>query len=338
MIICGIESTCDETSVGLVKNGRYVLSNVIASSSLMHEKYGGVVPEVAARDQVKVIIPVLSEALGSNLTKVDAFAVANGPGLVGSLLIGVESAKTLSIILDKPLIAVNHLIGHIYASWLATDKSGYSLKLLPKGFPSFPIVALVVSGGHTDLLLVKDHEDFKWLGGTLDDATGEAFDKVARILGLKYPGGPEIEKLASTYRGQFANSKLPSPMIDSDDFDFSFSGLKTAVFNLTSRSKKIQKAEIAFAFQDAVAKVLVKKSLMAAAMFNAKSIVVGGGVAANQYLKSVFTRESDKRGIKCYFPDAKFAVDNGAMIAAAAYFNRNFVNPLKLSANSSLHF
>lgn len=330
MIILGIESTCDETSVGIVKGGTEVISFVVASSAAMHEKYGGIVPEVAAREQVKCMVPVLKEALnGSSFAKIDAIAVAYGPGLIGSLIIGVETAKALALTLNKPLVKVNHLVGHVYANWLAR----------PTDLPKFPAVALVVSGGHTDLVLMKKHGQFTWLGGTLDDAAGEAFDKVSRVLGLGYPGGPEIEKIAAQVGvGSQRKFNLPLPMINSGNFDFSFSGLKTAMVRLSLTLAKKDVPIAAFEFQDAVVKVLTKKTLAAAKKFNTKSIIVGGGVSASAALRDQLLTSSRKNNIVCFFPEKKFSTDNGAMIASAAYFNFIKINPLKLQSDSSLYF
>lgn len=329
MVICGVESTCDETSVGIVENGMKVISSVVSSSSKMHEKYGGIVPEVAAREQVKVIIPVIRESFSEiSLKDIDAFAVAYGPGLVGSLIVGVETAKTLSTICGKPLVAVNHLIGHVYANWLGREET----------LPEFPAVALIVSGGHTDLLLTDTHGSFKWLGGTVDDAAGETFDKVARLLKLKYPGGPGIERISLHANKKNSFYNFPSPMINSGNFDFSFSGLKTSVLNTTIKLKRINTSQVAFEFQNSIIKVLVKKTMIAAKKFKAKSILVGGGVAANQELRDRIFQESEKNNLKCFFPEKKFSVDNGAMIASAAYFNFKKNDPLKVQATPSLFF
>ncbi|MBI2598797.1 tRNA (adenosine(37)-N6)-threonylcarbamoyltransferase complex transferase subunit TsaD [Candidatus Curtissbacteria bacterium] len=358
MIILGIESTCDETSAAVVEDGRKILSNVVASSSAMHKKYGGIVPEVAAREQIKVIIPTIDEALqvsGNKYQDLDAIAIAYGPGLIGSLLIGVETARALALAWNKPLIGVNHLVGHIYANWLAP----IGISNLPK----FPLIALVVSGGHTDLILMKGHGKFKWLGGTRDDSAGEAFDKVARVLGLGYPGGPEIERIARNIKYQMdkfsfenPNIKFPRPMINSKDFDFSFSGLKTAVVDkLSLRSSsldklgttglrvkslefRVKREEIAHEFQEAVTDVLLKKTFAAAKEFGAKSVVVGGGVAANSVLRQRMEDGGSKNNIEVFFPQGRLAVDNGAMIAAAAFYERNFVDPLALRADPGLHF
>ena len=332
MIILGIESTCDETGIALVKDGKKILSNVVATSVNLHKKYGGVVPEVAAREQVKVIIPVLKETIAQadvSVGKIDAIACAYGPGLIGSLLIGVETAKTLALVWNKPLIPVNHLLAHVYANWLSSDSK----------FPEMPIVALIVSGGHTDLILMTGHGKFRFLGGTRDDAAGEAFDKVARILGLSYPGGPEIEKLAGDYNFKQSKFNLPKPMASGNNFDFSFSGIKTAVFNLSQKSSltSLDKLEIAYKFQAAVCEVLVKKTQKAASKYRVKSIVVGGGVAANSELRRQMSEVGQNQKIKVFFPEKELAIDNGAMVATCAYYLSKKAAPLSLKADPSLH-
>ena len=379
MIILGIETTCDETGVGIVRDGREMLANLVSSSVRLHEKYQGIVPEVAAREQMRSIIPVIETAIHDTrytIHDIDAIAVAYGPGLVGSLLVGVETAKTLAIAWNKPLIPVNHLIGHVYANWLK-QTSDYRLRttvepdsaeavdsrLLTGDFPRFPLVALIVSGGHTDLILMTDHGKFKWLGGTRDDAAGEVFDKVARILGLGYPGGPEVERVARqlTVDGSQSTVKFPRPMINEDNFDFSFSGLKTAVVNLIQKSKSKNQnlvGEVAYEFQNAIVDVLVTKTIRAAKKFGAKSIVVGGGVAANNFLRSRFTSlrpnfaqappgeqgfagrvvHRSQLKIPVFFPSRELSVDNGAMIAVAAFYNQKIVSPQRLQANPSLYF
>ena len=277
---------------------------------------------------------------------IDAIAVSFGPGLVGSLLVGVETAKALAYALGKPLIAVNHLEGHIYSNWLESNSKSEIRN--PK--PKFPLIGLIVSGGHTDLILMRRHGDFKLLGSTLDDACGEAFDKVAKFLGLGYPGGPEIERVAqqfTVHSSQFTVN-LPRPMIGSSDFNFSFSGLKTAVVNEVKRQTTLRKfsaqandkrrEEIAYEFQKAVCDVLISKTVRAAKKYRVKSIAVGGGVAANNRLRSQLTVHSSEIGIPVYFPEKKFSVDNGAMIAAAAFYKNKTVDPLKLFADSNLHF
>ena len=375
MIILGIETTCDETSAAVVEDEYKVLSNVVASSADLYKKYGGVVPEVAAREQVRVIIPVIEEAqrqirqahckqAQGKLQDVDAIAVAYGPGLVGSLLVGVETVKTLALVLNKPLIPVNHLIGHVYANWLTVHSSQNSSQFTVDSsqtkqnseatvnreqrtvnFPRFPLIALIVSGGHTDLILMTDHGKYKWLGGTRDDAAGEAFDKVARVLGLGYPGGPEIERVARQFTVDSSQStvKLPRPMISSNNFDFSFSGLKTAVVNLVRSSEFIDHrhekiAEVAAEFQRAIVDVLVTKTIAAAKKFGVKSIVVGGGVAANLELRGQLLEVSKNLRTPVYFPPVELCVDNGAMIAAAAFYNFKPIPPQKLQADPGLYF
>lgn len=314
MKILGIESTCDETGVAVVEDGRKILSNIIASSVEIQKRYGGVVPEIAAREQIKAIIPTLNAALeGMTNQDLDLIAVSSGPGLVGSLLVGVETAKALSAAWKKPLVPINHLIAHLYACW--ADNS--------KNLPSWPAIGLIVSGGHTDLILMKNHGKYLWLGGTLDDAAGEAFDKVARILGLSYPGGPEIERIARNFKFQILNFKLPRPLINSDDFDFSFSGLKTAVYNLVRKTTLSNQeiSAIAYEFQEAITDVLSFKTLRACADFGAKSIIIGGGVAANLRLRQKISSLAANKNLAVFFPPVNLSVDNGAMIAIAAYYD-----------------
>lgn len=331
MNILGIESTCDETGVAVVKDGGEVLVNLLASSVDLQKKFGGVVPEIAAREQAKVVVPLVEEAL-SNIPKdhIDAIAVSYGPGLIGSLVIGVETAKALAFAWNKPLIGINHLVGHFFANWIGRSEQ-----------IQFPAVALIVSGGHTDLLFFKNLKKYQLLGSTLDDAAGEAFDKVAKFLGLGYPGGPEVEHYARKYEVRNTKSEtieFPRPLISSGDFNFSFSGLKTAIVNYVNRQSPLdyRKEDVCYFFQEAVVDVLVAKTLSAVKKFGAKSVVVGGGVAANKRLRDLFDAQSED--LKIYFPEKKFSVDNGAMIAAAAFFEKNFVDPLKLTADSGLHF
>jgi len=328
MRILGIESTCDETGSAVVEDGVKVISNVVSSSLRFHKKYGGVVPEVAAREQVKVIIPTIDKSLeGIQIESIDSIAVSYGPGLIGPLLIGVECAKALSFAWNKPLVGVNHLVGHIYSCWLDS-----------KDVPKFPLIALIVSGGHTDLVYMKGHKDYKWLGGTRDDAAGEVFDKIARKLGLSYPGGPEIEKSAYKWDGELKRI-FTRPMISDKSFDFSFSGLKTQVINFINKTgtSNVNVSMIAYEFQEAIADTLVEKTLRAAIQFAAKSIVVGGGVAANQIIKQKM-EYSGTNAFKIFFPNRVHAIDNGAMIGAAAFFNYKKILPLTLSADPSLHF
>jgi N6-L-threonylcarbamoyladenine synthase len=337
MIILGIETSCDETSAAIIKieNKRVeVLSNIISSSLSLHSKTGGIIPEIAAREQLKYIIPVISEAtkvLKNPKEEIDQIAVTIGPGLIGSLLVGVETARTYSYVWNKPLIAVNHLYGHIYANFI--NKKIDEIK--------FPIVSLIVSGGHTDLVLLKKHGDVLWLGGTRDDAAGEALDKVGRLLNLSYPGGPQIEKMAANVKKDFY--KFPKPLINSRNYDFSFSGLKTAVLKEVEKQKELNNefvSKISFSLQEAIFNILVKKTLQAVNEFNANSILLGGGVAANAALKEKFVKELTKKNskIKFFVPPKKLCTDNAAMIATAGFYNQNLVPWNKISADPELYF
>lgn len=313
MKILGIETSCDETAAAIVEDGTKIISNIVASSQEIHAKYGGIIPEQAAREQVKAMIPVIKEALVSDI---DAIAVTIGPGLIGSLLVGVETAKSLAFAWNKPLIPVNHLIGHIYANWLGETP------------PKFPALVLLVSGGHSELILMTDHGKYKWLGGTRDDAAGECFDKCARILNLGYPGGPAIEKNAVA--GNIV--KLPRPMINDKSFDFSFSGLKTAVLNRKTENSN----ELAYELQEAVTDVLVKKTLLAAEKFKIKTILLAGGVAANKRLRERLRSSASPAGLKILFPPINLCTDNAAYIASAAFFNQKSVPWQKVDADPSL--
>ena len=336
MIILGIETSCDETTAAIVrtdKNNKVeLLSNIIATSLSLHAKTGGIIPEVAAREQVKFIIPVIEEAtkvLQNPKAEIDVIAVTVGPGLIGSLLVGVETARTFAYVWHKPIIPVNHLFGHIYANFIGENKI------------EFPAIALVVSGGHTDLVLMKNHQDIKWLGGTRDDAAGEAFDKTGRLLNLTYPAGAQIEKLAA--RDEKDLYHFPRPLIDSDDYDFSFSGLKTAVLREVQKDEQLNDkriSNICYSLQEAVFAVLIKKTLLAVDEFGAKSILLGGGVTANQTLRKRFESEvkSQKLEVGFFVPGKKLCTDNAAMIAAAAFFNNEKVEWQKVSANPELYF
>jgi N6-L-threonylcarbamoyladenine synthase len=290
MKILGIETSCDETAAAVIEDGTRIISNVVASSQALHAKYGGIIPEKAAREQLKSIIPVIKEAM---ITDIDAIAVTFGPGLIGSLLVGVETAKSLALAWKKPLVPVNHLIGHIYANWLTADT------------PQLPAVVLLVSGGHSELVLMSDHGQFEFIGGTRDDAAGECFDKCARLLNLGYPGGPAIEKAATTP----SKNPLPRPMINDKSFDFSFSGLKTAVLNRKDENPN----ELAYELQEAVTDVLVKKTLAAAEKYRVETILLAGGVAANSRLREKLPQ--------AHCPPINLCTDNAAYIAAAAFFN-----------------
>lgn len=297
MNILAIETSCDETAAAIVTDGIHEVSSVLATSREIHEKTGGVVPEVAARKQVEFILPVIRETLnksGMNSDAIDAIAVTVGPGLIGSLLVGVEAAKALALAWEKPLIPVNHLVGHIYANFVGVPK-----------LPQLPALVLIVSGGHTDLVLMRDHGDLEYLGGTIDDAAGEAFDKTARLLGIsKYLGGVKLSQLAGTCTHNSLKDTLPRPKIHDDDFDFSFSGLKTAVRRLVENEHPPIEA-VAREFEDAVVDVLVKKSISAALNSDVKSFLLGGGVAANKPLRDRLVGEFSKLGIPVHIPELK---------------------------------
>lgn len=326
--ILAIETSCDETSMAIVKNGSVVESFTVLTQMDTHSLYGGVVPEIASRMHTENITIVLEETLNKSNIKIediDAFAVTASPGLLGSLLVGVEFAKTLSLVYNKPLIAVNHTIGHIYA-----NKIDNELK--------FPILALVVSGGHTDLILMKKDYDFNVLGSTLDDAIGESFDKVARILDLPYPGGPEVEKLALLGKSTY---KLPKPVND-NTYNFSFSGLKSSVINLvhneTQRGNEINKADLACSFQTIAIDEIIRKVELAINNLNIKELIVAGGVSSSNYLRAEMKKLADKYQVNLSIPDKKYCTDNAAMIGAAAYplyVKKEFVSfNLNASSNS----
>lgn len=348
-IILGIETSCDETAAAVcqkIDHRVHILSNVVASSAALQAKYGGIIPEQAAREQLKSIIPVIQEALQIakiNPQEIDAIAVTQGPGLIGSLLVGVETAKVLSLSWQKPLVPINHLIGHFYANWIKFPP------LATGHLPQFPAVGLLVSGGHTDLVLFEDHGKYKYLGGTRDDAAGEAFDKTARILGLPYPGGPVIAKRAK--RGNPQAFSLPRPMIDSEDLDFSFSGLKTAVANIVHSLRfKVSSTDkqstnelinnLSASIQEAIIDVLVAKTIKAAQIFQVTQILLAGGVAANQKLVETMSLVVQKNfsHVRLFVPPPYLCTDNAAMIAATAFYNYHPINPLILQANPNLSF
>lgn len=308
--ILGIESSCDETSVSIVKNGCEEIATVILSQMDTHSAYGGVVPEIASRMHVENITIVIEECLNkANMTmdEIDAIAVTQGPGLIGCLLIGVGAATTLSYIYNKPLVPVHHIAGHIYANNLVSKME-------------FPLIALVVSGGHTDLIYMEDNYKFKKIGGTLDDAVGECYDKVARVINVPYPGGPLVDKLS--YEGS-DTYPLPLPL-DDDSYNFSFSGIKSAVINLvhneTQRGNEIRKADIACSFQNRVVEILSKKTMKALKEYNVKNLIIAGGVSANSGIRNKFKELCEKEGINLTIPNIKYCTDNAAMIAAAGYF------------------
>ncbi len=330
ILILGIESSCDETAAAIVKNGSEVLSDVVNSQISIHQQFGGVVPEVASRKHIENIALVVDTAFkdaGLNYQDIDAVAVTNMPGLIGALLVGLSFAKAFAYGLNKPLIAVNHLQGHIYANFLEHPDI------------AFPAICLVVSGGHTSLLYMKDLGESELIGETRDDAAGEAFDKVARFLGLGYPGGPAIQKAAQ--RGEAGIYTLPRVFLDRDDYEFSFSGLKTATMNLwtkLSRRGENHVENMAAEFQAALVEVLVEKTIRAAQEFKAGTILLAGGVAANQALREKMTSQTREKGLKLYYPSLKLCTDNAAMIAGKAhydYINRHFA-PLNINAHPNL--
>ena len=315
--ILGVESSCDETAAAVVENGRLILSNVVASQAELHAKFGGIFPEVASRQHIRTIYTVLEEALLQahvSIGDVDAIAVTRGPGLPGSLVVGMNTAKGLALGSGLPLIGVNHLEAHIYSAWL-NPQVGNGVE---KKAPHFPLLALIVSGGHTELVLMHDHLQYQSLGATLDDAAGEAFDKVARLLGLPYPGGPAIQRAAAG--GNPRAFDFPRAWLE-DTWNFSFSGLKTAVLRDVRRMEEHQTelpvADIAASFQAAVVDVLFGKTLKAAREFKAASILVAGGVSANRELRNAFLSQQE---FPVFIPPISLCTDNAAMIAGAGYF------------------
>ena len=329
--ILAIESSCDETSAAVVVNGREVLSNVIASQISTHEKYGGVVPEVASRMHIEAVSGVVEEALlEANITldKIDAIGVTYGPGLVGALLVGLQFAKGLAFSSKKPLVGVNHIEGHICANYIQHKD------LKP------PFVSLVVSGGHTFIVHVKDYGKYEVIGQTRDDAAGEAYDKVERALGLGYPGGPKIDKLAK--EGNPKAIVFPKANFHEETLDFSFSGVKSAVLNYLNKCKmqniEVNKADVAASFQQAVVDVLKDNVLLTCKKKNVKTIAIAGGVASNSTLRETLTNAASKRGIEVLFPAPILCTDNAAMIGSAAYFNfiNGKISDLNLNAKPNL--
>jgi len=314
--ILGIESSCDETAAAVVENGGTLLSSVVASQVDLHAAYGGVFPEVASRQHIKTVYGVVDQALHKahiGLGDVDAIAVTRGPGLAGSLVVGLNMAKGIAVAGDIPLIGVNHLEGHVYSAWVRSADDPH-----PAPHPEFPLVILLVSGGHSELYLMEDHLRYRRLGGTLDDAAGEAFDKVARLLGLSYPGGPSIQKAAE--QGDPKAFQFPRARLEGS-WDFSFSGLKTAVLRIVRKMEEDHQAlpvnDLAASFQEAVVDVLLEKTLHAAEEFSAREILVAGGVSANRALREAF---QSKSLVKVNIPHISLCTDNAAMIATAGYY------------------
>ena len=327
MKVLAVESSCDETSVAVVENGREVYSNIIASQIDTHKKFGGVVPEIASRQHVEAINTVLKEGLdqaGVKLSDIDIIAATKGPGLIGALLVGLSAGKALALATGKPFVGVNHIVGHVCANYI-------SFKDLEP-----PFIGLIISGGHTYLIEVKDYVDFTLHGRTVDDAVGEAFDKVARSLGLSYPGGPVVDALAKKGKESI---EFPRVMIKEDNYNFSFSGLKTAVLNYLNstrlRGEEIVVEDVCKSFQEAVVDVLLEKSFRLAKEKDMDKIVLCGGVSANSRIREAFEERGSKENIKIFYPELKLCTDNAAMIASAAYYEyragkvdeENFANP-----------
>ena len=370
MLVLGIESSCDETGAALVKDGRYLLSNVVASQIEIHDRYGGVVPEVASRQQLATILPVIETTLeqaACSWEEIDAVAATYGPGLAGSLLVGLTVGKTLALVLNLPFLGVNHLEAHIYANWLrkgmvAPESSTDTEWQYQEGDPIFPLICLVISGAHSELVLVRNHGDYELLGHTRDDAAGEAFDKVARILGLSYPGGPAIQKAAQQAEEELLHQKKPITLARSayrlprawlrGTYDFSFSGLKTAMLHLAEGASESQRGThapsategkqvsqytrmgaqaaqkgmpnvtlLAASFQEAIVDVLAVKTRLAAQEYHVKQVALAGGVAANASLRARLEQELAPLNIRLSYPPIEFCTDNAAMIASAAYFH-----------------
>lgn len=330
IFILGIESSCDETSVSIVKNGCEEIMTITLSQMDIHANYGGVVPEIASRMHVENITLVIEECLKKakmNIEDITAIAVTYGPGLIGSLLVGVEAATTLAYLYKKPLIPVHHIAGHIYANNLVNKMQ-------------FPLISLVVSGGHTELIYMDEHYSFKKIGGTLDDAVGECYDKVARVISVPYPGGPLVDKLS--YEG---NDTYPFPLpLDDKTYNFSFSGIKSAVINLVhneeQRGNNIRKEDVACSFQSRVVEILTKKTMKALKEYNVKNLIIAGGVSANSGIRNKFMKLCSNQKINLTIPELKYCTDNAAMIAAAGYFayKKGIISgyDLKATATTSL--
>lgn len=307
ILTLGVESSCDETSVSVVKNGREILSNIIDTQIPIHEKYGGVVPEIASRNHIEAISRVTKKALEEANVKfedIDAITPTYGPGLVGTLLVGLSYAKALSFAINKPLVGVNHIQGHIAANYITYPE------LKP------PFLCVMTSGGNTQLVHVKNYTEFEVLGKTRDDAIGEAFDKVARVVGLGYPGGPKVDKLAKDGNP----NAIELPKTHFDNLDFSFSGIKTAVINLHHKNPDVNKADLCASFEKTVTEILLENAEKALKQTGLKTIALAGGVSANSYIRNEFLK-LEKQGIKVYMPDLKLCTDNAAMIASAGYYN-----------------
>jgi N6-L-threonylcarbamoyladenine synthase len=332
MIILAIETSCDETSAAVVKNGKDILSNAISSQIELHAKFGGVVPEVASRMHVEKMNPIIDEALnaaGITFADLDAIAVTHGPGLIGALLVGLAEAKAIAFALDIPLIGVHHIEGHISANYIEHD-------LKP------PFLCMVVSGGHTHLVEVKDYGSYTIIGRTRDDAVGEAYDKVARSIGLGYPGGPKMDVLAKTGNGKAIN--FPRTYLEQGSYDFSFSGIKSAVLNYLNQMKMKDEAiyppDVAASFQEAVIEVITNKTMMAAKNLGLHKIALAGGVASNSRLREEMQRKAKENGYELYYPSPIYCTDNAAMIGVAAYYDykNGIQHDMSLNASSNIQF
>lgn len=328
-LILAVETSCDETSVSVIADGQHILSNSVLSQIDSHKRFGGVVPEVASRHHVENMTLMIEDALQTaqvTMDDIDAVAVTQGPGLIGALLVGVNAAKALAFAHNKPLIPVHHIAGHIYANQLDNGLT-------------FPLMALIVSGGHTELVLMRDHLDFEVIGETRDDAVGEAYDKVARTIGLPYPGGPHVDKLAAQGSDTY---EFPRVWLEPDSFDFSFSGLKSAVINKLHNLK--QKGEtpipenVAASFQNSVVEVLVGKAIRACETYDVKQLIVAGGVASNRGLRAELERTTQEHGIALSIPEPKLCTDNAAMIGAVAYhlYQKEIFTDLSLNGKSNM--
>ncbi|AKS66653.1 tRNA (adenosine(37)-N6)-threonylcarbamoyltransferase complex transferase subunit TsaD [Staphylococcus coagulans] len=327
--ILALETSCDETSVSVIENGTKILSNSVLSQIDSHKRFGGVVPEVASRHHVENITLIIEDALqqaDKSMDEIDAVAVTQGPGLIGALLVGVNAAKSLAFANDKPLIPVHHIAGHVYANQLGTG-----LK--------FPLIALIVSGGHTELVYMKDHLQFEIIGETRDDAVGEAYDKVARTIGLPYPGGPAVDRLATQGEDTY---QFPRVWLEPESYDFSFSGLKSAVINklhnLKQKGEQVIPENVATSFQNSVVEVLVGKAMRACEDYNVKQLIVAGGVASNKGLRKALEQATRERGIELAIPEPRLCTDNAAMIGAAAHYiyEKGIRGDMALNGKSSM--
>ena len=325
MITLAVETSCDETALAIYDTEKGVIGDIILSQAVVHSPFGGVVPELSAREHTRNILPLFDRLLKEtnfDIGKIDFISFTLTPGLILSLVVGVAFAKALAYELNKPLVPVHHLEGHIYSVFLEKKVD-------------YPFLALIVSGGHTDLYLVRDFGRYEFLGGTLDDAVGEAYDKVAKMLGLGYPGGPVIDRLAKKGKKKY---DLPKPLLNDDSLNFSFSGLKTAVLNLLKKEENLRKEDVAYSFQETVVEILLKKTLKAVRQTGVRRVVVVGGVSANSRLREVFKKASEERGFELYIPHPRLSTDNAVMIAyaGAERFKRGVIAPLDINPQPNI--